>query len=757
MADSIVIKLQFEQDKKTDPTKNLPKQAAKAGQKAGQNFKTNFRQATKGLASGLRNEFLRTTAAIFGVQKALSALSSSFQDLRNFQRGVAEVNTILPKNQKLTKDATSQLLRFSAAYGTESQKQVQAFYNIVSAGIKGTAKQLEVLKVANRAALAGVTDIDTAAKAIVSSMNAYAKSGLTASQASDVLFSAIRDGQIVFEEFTQFLGNVSSIAANAGVSYAELGGAIGFITKSGLQADKATIGLRQVLVSVIKPTKEAREEARRLGIEFNKNAIVSKNFAGFLKDIQKRTKGNEESLAKLFGNVRALAPIMNIVNGRFDDFSAILEKAKNSTGNTNDAFEEFKKNNIDLKIKQVTAEFERLGITILNKITPALDTFLTGINKITRGLTNLAGGGATSKVARLNAELSKTANEFNSLKDQLRIAEKFSFKKVLGNIFDTSGLKDDPRIKQIKKDLQDLKRRRQDLLKQRADLIAQGKNLDDKEINNNKNKNDSINAGNTALADSEKALIQNTTRFVQQKREEDLARLKQLREQGLITEMQFEEARIQVKQNADNQLLAIQQRTEENSKVSFSGIADAWKKQASTIRANNVELARSFSNVLGRGLGNTFQNIGKAMRENASEWDAFKDGLQNILADIASAAGDLYIKWGIANIASGNVGVGSAQIAAGAGLKILSGLIGTSSSSSSPSGGGAGAATGGFDSAVSDFEDPEDIERAQTVAQNTIIVEGSLVRSQELAEFLNEVNNDNNARTGQVQTDVRFA
>lgn len=753
MADNIIIRLQFEQDKKTDPVKNLPKEAGKAGKKAGQNFKTNFKSATKGLASSLRNEFLRTTVAIIGVQKALNALRSSFSDLRNFQKGVAEINTILPQNQKLTKDATSQLLRFTAAFGTQSQTQAKAFYNIVSAGVEGTAKQLETLSVANKAASAGLVDIDTAAKAIVSSVNAYSKSGLTAKRASDALFVAVREGQTTFGELADFMGTATSIAANAGVEFSELAGALAFVTKSGISTDKATTGLRQVFASVIKPTKEAREEARRLGIEFSKTGLQSKKLAGFLLDIQKKTKGNEESLAKLFGNIRALAPILNIVNGNFGDFNRILEATRKSTGATATAFEEIQRNNIDFKINQVTGEFERLGITVLSKVTPAINGLLSGVRHLTRGFNNLIGGSPSNELSRINKQLSKSAREFNFLQDSLATKKKFSFKEFFG----IGDGKDSPEITRIKKQIEEVKNQRRSLLKQRAEILAKNKSLDNQRVNDNKAKNDSISANNTALADSEKALIQNTTRFVEQKREEDLAKLQQLRDQGLISQMQFEEARIQVKQNADNQILAIQQKTEDNSKVSFAGVAKAWKRSASSIKANNVELARSFQSVLGNGLGRAFQNMGKAMREGANEWDAFKDGLQNVLADIASAAGDLYIKWGIASIASGNVSMGSAQIAAGAGLKLLSGLLGTSSSSSAGGGASAGGGDTSVDNLTSQSDDPEDIDRAQTIAQNTIIVEGSLVRTQELSDFLTEINNENNARTGQVQTDVRFA
>ncbi len=135
------------------------------------------------------------------VQKLGAAIGNAFKsgvsNAVQFEKGIAEVNSILDANNKVTKETEQSILRFAANFGTSQQKQVRSFYNIISAGITDTNNALATLNIANKAAVAGLVDIDTAAFALVSSVNAYARAGLTAQRASDVLFRGVKEGQVV--------------------------------------------------------------------------------------------------------------------------------------------------------------------------------------------------------------------------------------------------------------------------------------------------------------------------------------------------------------------------------------------------------------------------------------------------------------------------------------------------------------------------------------------------------------------------------
>ena len=278
-----------------------------------------------------------------GIQLIGRAFAGTITNAIEFSKTIAEINSLLPETDKLTQQTTSTLIRFSDQFSGTPTRQARAFYSIVSAGVRGTAQQLKVLEIANRAAVAGLVDVGKSAFALVSSVNAYKDSALTAEQASDALFVAVKEGQTTFGELADSIGVVAPIASKAGVSFSELAGTLAFVTKGGIDTRVATVGLRQVLVNVVGATAEAKTTAKELGIEFSTSAIKSKGFVAFLGDVITRTGGSEEKLSKLFGNVRALTPILQLAGKGFKDFERIIGETANAVGATDEAFKKIEK------------------------------------------------------------------------------------------------------------------------------------------------------------------------------------------------------------------------------------------------------------------------------------------------------------------------------------------------------------------------------------------------------------------------------
>lgn len=363
------------QKKFVKDAKNLGK---KSGEATSEGFGKSFKKGigkTQLILSNLISSAITSSIRMFS-----EAIKGGVQNLRDFSRGVAEINSILPKNAKLTREAQNAMIGFSSQFGTDAQSQTRAFYNIVSAGVKGTINQLSTLKIANTAATAGLVSIDDSAKLLVSSVNAYAKSGLTAAKASDALFVAVREGQTTFGELAAFMGNVTGLAGAAGLEFTELTGSIAAFTKTGLETNVAVTGLRQVLTSLVKPSSQAIVEAKRLGITFTNGALKAKGFAKFLKEIGDATKGSSVSLGKLFGNVRALTPIMTTLNGNFGEFKRILDATKNSAGATAEAFKIIS-SSLDFKMTKRGQEIKNFFLIAARTAKETFGVALLGLDK----------------------------------------------------------------------------------------------------------------------------------------------------------------------------------------------------------------------------------------------------------------------------------------------------------------------------------------------------------------------------------------
>lgn len=348
-----------------------------------------------------------------GLQLLGSAFSGTLNDALEFSKALAEVNSILPQNEKLTLRAKNEFIKFSDSFAGKPQQQAKAFYNIVSAGVQGTAKQLKTLEVANKAAVAGLVDIDTAAKVLVSSVNSYAQSGLTAAEASDILFVAVREGQTTFGELSSTLGSVAPLAANAGITFDELAGSLAFITKAGVSTDEAVTGLKAIITTLIKPAEEAKKAAldlgftvKELGAEFSVAGIKQAGgFAKFLGLVREATKGNSEELGRLFGNVRAVSSVVNIAAGNFNEFRRILTATAAATGATDAAFEEIS--------KSAAFQFERLVAQLQNLPQAFLVNFDEPIANAIKSIREWVG---TNGILLVVAAVDKTISVVNGFK-----------------------------------------------------------------------------------------------------------------------------------------------------------------------------------------------------------------------------------------------------------------------------------------------------------------------------------------------------
>lgn len=331
------------------------------------------------LAAGVALGNLASKAVTAGINALSNAFNEAQQSAKEFSKNIAEINSILPANEKLAQSTTQTFIEFSKVFNTSAGEQAKAFYEIVSAGITGLDNQLAVLEQSNKAAVAGLTSTAVAADILTTSLNVYGKQGLTAKEASDQLFVAVREGKTRFDELASTVGRVAPIAQSAGVRFDEMAGTLAFLTKNGIGTDEAVTGLRAILVDVIKPSTQAAEAAKQMGIDFSTAAIRSKGLAAFLKEISQKTGGDENQIAKLFTDVRALSPVLTAVRGDFDDFVRVLGAVKNETGSTDLAFQEITKS-FDYQSKLFSSQISAISLSIYNLFVPAMTEALISKN-----------------------------------------------------------------------------------------------------------------------------------------------------------------------------------------------------------------------------------------------------------------------------------------------------------------------------------------------------------------------------------------
>ena len=270
------------------------------------------------------------------VRKAVAAVQDFVKVTAEFEREWANTTTMLSVSEKETEALKGQLIGLSATLGSTSG-MAKGMYQVLSASIE-PAKAIGFLEKAAISAKAGVTDTAVAVDALTTVINAYGMEAEDVGRVSDVMFTTVKAGKLNYEQMAQALGTVVPIASQVGVSFEEVGAAMATMTRSGIDANTTTTQIRQILVSVLKPTKEAAEEAKRLGIDFSSAGLKAKGLAGFIAEVSEKSGGSVDSLTKMFGNVRALSGVMAIGGEAAAGFAKDLESMAGAGGATEEAF-----------------------------------------------------------------------------------------------------------------------------------------------------------------------------------------------------------------------------------------------------------------------------------------------------------------------------------------------------------------------------------------------------------------------------------
>ncbi len=325
------------------------------------------------LSSGVR----QLTTGLLGIATGVIAgfaFSSMIGGARQLSSSLAELATLLPVGSSelnLMRDAAR---RMADEFGTSATAQLQAFYSAVSGGASDAASAIAIVDTANRLAIGGITDVNTGIAVLTTAVNAYSASGLTAADASDTLFVAMRTGVTTIPQLASSMGNVIPIAASLGVTFTELNAAVSALTRTGLSTATAVTSLRAILSAVAAPTAQAQETAARLGIEFNTAGLQAKGLAGFLEDIVDRTGGSADQLAQLFGSVEALNAALAFSGTAGEFFNETLAEMENRAGATETALTTVQQS-LDarwgLLLQRLTNLATDFGYVLLSVIVPA--------------------------------------------------------------------------------------------------------------------------------------------------------------------------------------------------------------------------------------------------------------------------------------------------------------------------------------------------------------------------------------------------
>lgn len=287
--------------------------------------------------NGIKNA-VGAALAVFATGAVAQFTKAAVQEFAELESATVALGKVGVKNfgeiEQTIKEMNPQLGR--------SADLMQAYYQVVSAGVRDTEQAKDMLeKTAMATKAAGDASLRHAdvIKGTTKLMAGFQGEIGSASDALDLLFQIENRGQTSFAELVPVIGDVAAKSKLAGLSVNEMGASLAQITQTAGSTSMASTQLTGLLKAMVQPTAKVKETLDEMGVSSGKVLIEQKGLAGALQELEKEAKKSGMELGELFRDAEAMAGVTALASNNFKGFNENLTEMGNRAGKTEKAFE----------------------------------------------------------------------------------------------------------------------------------------------------------------------------------------------------------------------------------------------------------------------------------------------------------------------------------------------------------------------------------------------------------------------------------
>jgi len=323
-----------------------------------------------------RNMTMKISAPLMGMAGMFAKFAA------DFQTSMRKINTMVGLSIDRVNGMSKGVLKLSNETGRSAVELSQALFTITSAGQRG-AESMDILERSAKASAIGLGETRAIAKTVTSAMNAYGKENLSAAKATEILLGTVNRGNLIAEELAPVLGRVIGMASTLGISFEEVSASIATFTRLGVDSAEAVTGLRGIMNSLLKPMDQADDALEKIhtSSEELRNTIARDGLAATLIELVQGFEGNEEAMADIVPNVRALATIFGTAGVQAKSYTEILEYLRTRVGELDKGFKSISQDSGFLFNKTLT-QLKNAGIELGRYLLPVVNKVLAKIRDL---------------------------------------------------------------------------------------------------------------------------------------------------------------------------------------------------------------------------------------------------------------------------------------------------------------------------------------------------------------------------------------
>lgn len=266
-----------------------------------------------------------------GVYKIINAMNESIAAASQFQIKISEIRTISQDTSLSFKEWSTTARQLSDAFGAPINDVASGLYETISNQIAKGAEAATFMAKAMAFARTTVASTEEAVNLLSSALNSYGLKVQDTDRVSAILFKTIDLGRVRASEMANTFGRVAGLAAPLGVSLEEVSAAIATLTINGVKYNEAYTLINNILLKLLRPTKEMKQTLQDWGFSSGEAAIQGLGFVGVLQKLENESRTSADDVGELFNQIRGIRGVLGLTGSAFKTFTRDLAQIQNAS------------------------------------------------------------------------------------------------------------------------------------------------------------------------------------------------------------------------------------------------------------------------------------------------------------------------------------------------------------------------------------------------------------------------------------------
>jgi hypothetical protein len=214
--------------------------------------------------------------------------TAAVEEAAKFQKATELLVTAGGESKAQLANVRTGIMGIAADTGTATDQLAEGMYVMEKAGYRG-ADGLKVLRAAAEGAKAENVDLATMTQAVTDVMLDYGKGADQAVSVTNGLVAASGLAKTTMQDFANSMAAIVPTASTAGLSFAQVGGALATMTQHGESAQQSSQNLANLLTQLERPSQVASKALQSMGVDvtdLSKNLGDENGGRGLLGSLQ---------------------------------------------------------------------------------------------------------------------------------------------------------------------------------------------------------------------------------------------------------------------------------------------------------------------------------------------------------------------------------------------------------------------------------------------------------------------------------------